>query len=176
MKQQSLAMAAEDQFGFDPYRKPTRRDELLRTMDALGPWVALCVAVRGDCAALSQGWQRTPTHRAAAHAAHHFIQHGFNLADLACEEVLYTTAPVCVAWWALTRAMLKFRRLLNDKQLGAALFDRVGQELQQRGIKDNTGTIVDATIIGAPSSTKNADKARDPQMHQTRKGQQWFSG
>ena len=66
--------------------------------------------------------------------------------------------------------------LLNDNKLGEALFARVGMELQARGIKVNTGTIVDATIIGAPSSTKNADKARDPEMHQTRKGQQWYFG
>ncbi len=52
----------------------------------------------------------------------------------------------------------------------------MGQELQARGFKVNTGTIVDATTIGAPSSTKNADKARDPEMHQTRKGQQWYFG
>jgi IS5 family transposase len=70
----------------------------------------------------------------------------------------------------------KFRRLLNDNKLGEALFAQVGKELQARGFKVNTGTIVDATIIGAPSSTKNADKARDPEMHQTRKGQQWYFG
>lgn len=56
------------------------------------------------------------------------------------------------------------------------MFAQVGQELQARGFKVNTGTIVDATIIGAPSSTKNADKTRDPDMHQTRKGQQWYFG
>ena len=72
--------------------------------------------------------------------------------------------------------LLKFRRLLNENKLGEALFARVGQELQARGFKVNTGTIVDATIIGAPSSTKNADKARDPEMHQTRKGKQWYFG
>jgi IS5 family transposase len=72
--------------------------------------------------------------------------------------------------------LLKFRRLLNEHKLGEALFAKVGQELQARGFKVNTGTIVDATIIGAPSSTKNADKTRDPEMHQTRKGQQWYFG
>lgn len=57
---------------------------------------------------------------------------------------------------------MRFRKLLNEHKLGEALFARVGQELMARGIKVHTGTIVDATIIGAPSSTKNADKARDP--------------
>lgn len=70
----------------------------------------------------------------------------------------------------------KFRKLLNENKLGDALFAKVGQELQTRGFKVNTGTIVDATIISAPSSTKNADKARDPEMHQTRKGHQWYFG
>jgi len=62
------------------------------------------------------------------------------------------------------------------RAVGEALFAQVGRVLQSKGIKVNTGTIVDATIIGAPSSTKNADKARDPEMHQTRKGQQWYFG
>ena len=72
--------------------------------------------------------------------------------------------------------MLQFRKLLNDNKLGEALFAKVGQALQERSFKVNTGTNVDATIISAPSSTKNADKARDPEMHQTRKGQQWYFG
>ena len=100
----------------------------------------------------------------------YFIQHWFNVADLACEEALYDSAslrrfvgidlgrePVLDA-----TTLLKFRRLLNEHKLGEALFAIVGQELQARGLQVNTGTIVDATIIGAPSSTKNADKARDP--------------
>ncbi len=114
----------------------------------------------------------------------HFIQHWFNLADEACEEALYDSAglrrfvgidlgrePVPDA-----TTMLKFRRLLNDHKLGEQLFAKVGEVLQQGGLKVKTGTIVDATIIGAPSSTKNADNARDPEMHQTRKGQQWYFG
>ncbi len=94
------------------------------------------------------------------------------------------TVPVCAALRALTgrervpdaTTLLKFRKLLHEHKLGEALFAKVGQQLQERGLKVNTGTIVDATIIAAPSSTKNADKARDPDMHQTRKGQQWYFG
>jgi IS5 family transposase len=101
-------------------------------------------------------------------AAHHFIQHWFNLADLACEEALYDSAslhrfvgidlgrePVPDA-----TTLLKFRRRLFAHDLGEALFVRVAQELQAQGIKINTGTIVDASTIGAPSSTKNADRPR----------------
>ena len=114
----------------------------------------------------------------------HFIQHWFNLADEACEEALYDSASLRrFAGIDLGRepvpdatTMLKFRRLLNEHKLGEQLFAKVGEVLQQGGFKLKTGTIVDATIIGAPSSTKNADNARDPEMHQTKKGRQWYFG
>ena len=70
----------------------------------------------------------------------------------------------------------KFRHLLERHELGSALFGRVHEYLEQHGLKLCTGTIVDATIIHAPSSTKNAAEARDPEMHQTKKGNQWYSG
>ena len=180
MKQQTLAMAA-DQSGYEHYRKPTRRDEFLATMEAIVPWAALCEVIEPHYPKAGNGRPPIGLERMLRI---HFIQHWFNLADLACEEALYDSAslrrfvgidlgrePVPDA-----TTMLKFRRLLNDNKLGEALFAKVGQQLQARGFKLNTGTIVDATIIGAPSSTKNADKARDPEMHQTRKGKQWYFG
>ncbi len=180
MKQQTLAMAA-DQSGYEQYRKPTRRDEFLATMQAIVPWSALCEVIEPRYPKAGNGRPPIGLQRMLRI---HFIQHWFNLADLACEEALYDSAslrrfvgidlgrePVPDA-----TTLLKFRRLLNDNKLGEALFAKVGAELQARGFKVNTGTIVDATIIGAPSSTKNADKARDPEMHQTRKGQQWYFG
>ena len=72
--------------------------------------------------------------------------------------------------------LLELRRLLETHKLCEALFAKVGEVLQARGLKVGTGTIVDATIIGAPSSTKNKDKKRDPETHQTRKGKQYFFG
>ena len=72
--------------------------------------------------------------------------------------------------------LLRFRCRLEEHQLGQALFAKVGEVLQASGQKVGAGTIVDATIIAAPSSTKNASGTRDPQMHQTRKGQQWHFG
>src|SRR4029077_1232836 len=77
--------------------------------------------------------------------------------DLGCEPVADETT-VC-----------RFRHLLEEHDLGRPLFDEVKQHLAAKGLKVATGTIVDATIISAPSSTKNADKARDPEMHQTKK-------
>ena len=180
MKQRTLAMAA-DQSGYEQYRKPTRRDEFLATMEAIVPWAALCAVIEPHYPKAGNGRPPIGLERMLRI---HFIQHWFNLADLACEEALYDSAslrrfvgidlgrePVPDA-----TTLLKFRRLLNNNKLGGALFAQVGQELQARGFKVNTGTIVDATIIGAPSSTKNADKTRDPEMHQTRKGKQWYFG
>jgi IS5 family transposase len=181
MKQQTLAMAADQGSGYEHYRKPTRRDEFLKTMQAIVPWAELCEVVEPHYPKAGNGRPPIGLERMLRI---HFIQHWFNLADLACEEALYDSAslrrfvgidlgrePVPDA-----TTLLKFRKLLNDNKLGEALFAKVGQELQERGFKVNTGTIVDATIISAPSSTKNADKARDPEMHQTLKGQQWYFG
>jgi IS5 family transposase len=114
----------------------------------------------------------------------YFVQHWFNLADAACEDALLdSTALRRFVGIDLGRervpdatTLLKFRRLLEKHKLGEALFAKVGEVLQAHGLKVGTGTIVDATIIGAPSSTKNAEKKRDPEMHQTRKGQQWYFG
>src|SRR3990167_2299701 len=181
MKQQTLAMAADQDNGFEHSRKPTRREEFLRTMETIVPWAALCQVIEPHYPKAGNGRPPIGLERMLRI---HFLQHWFNLADLACEEALYDSASLrrfvgidlgCEPVPDAT-TMLKFRHLFNDNKLGEALFARVGKELQARGIKVNTGTIVDATIIGAPSSTKNADKARDPEMHQTRKGQQWYFG
>ena len=179
MKQQTLAMAADQ--SFENYRKPTRRDEFLNTMEAIVPWAALCDVIQPHYPKAGNGRPPIGLQRMLRI---HFIQHWFNLADLACEEALYdSTSLRRLVGIDLGReavpdstTITKFRKLLNDNKLGQALFAQVGKELQARGFKVNTGTIVDATIIGAPSSTKNADKARDPDMHQTRKGQQWYFG
>ena len=72
--------------------------------------------------------------------------------------------------------LLKFRYLLETHVLGPDLFSKVGEVLQIHGLKVGTGTILDAAILGAPSSTKNSIAVRDPEMHQTRKGRQWYFG
>ena len=181
MKQQTHAMLADQSAGFERYRKPTRRDEFLATMNAIVPWPALCDVIAPH---YPKGVGGRPPIGLERMLRIHFIQHWFNLADEACEEALYDSAslrrfvdidlgrePVADA-----TTMLKFRRLLHDNKLGEQLFAKVGGVLQQSGFKLRTGTIVDATIIGAPSATKNAQKARDPEMHQARKGRQWYFG
>ena len=181
MKQQTLAMAADQESGFERYRRPTRREEFLAKMENLVPWNALCSVIEPY---YPKGVGGRPPIGLERMLRIHFIQHWFNLADEACEDALNDSAslrrfvgidlgrePVPDA-----TTMLKFRRLLNDHRLGEQLFATVGVVLQANGIQLKTGTIVDATIIGAPSSTKNADQTRDPEMRQTKKGNQWYFG
>ena len=181
MKQQTFAMAADQSESFERYRRPTRRDEFLATMDRIVPWADLCAVIEPYYPKAGNGRPPVGLERMLRM---YFVQHWFNLADEACEEALLDSV-------ALRRfvgidlgrervpdstTLLKFRRLLEQHKLGAALFAQVGQVLQDRGMKVGTGTIVDATIISAPPSTKNAEGERDPEMHQTRKGQQWYFG
>lgn len=181
MKQQTLAMAADQGAGFEQFRRPTKRDVFLETMEQIVPWTQLCEVVEPH---YPKGQGGRPPVGLERMLRMHFVQHWFNLADEACEEALLdSTALRRFVGIDLGRervpdgtTLLKFRRLLERNKLGEQLFAKVGEVLQGRGLKVGTGTIVDATIIGAPSSTKNADKARDPEMHQTRKGQQWHFG
>ena len=181
MKQKTLAMAADQGGGFEQYRRATRRDVFLATMNEIVPWQALCEVIEPHYPKAGNGRPPVGLERMLRM---YFVQHWFNLADEACEEALLdSTALRRFVGIDLGRervpdgtTLLKFRRLLEKHKLGEQLFAAVGHVLQTRGLKVGTGTIVDATIIGAPSSTKNADKARDPEMHQTRKGQQWYFG
>jgi IS5 family transposase len=174
-------MAADQGDVFEQYRKPTRRDAFLATMQEIVPWQELCSVIEPHYPKAGNGRPPIGLERMLRM---YFVQHWFNLADEACEEALLdSTALRRFVGIDLGRervpdgtTLLKFRRLLEKHKLGEALFAKVGEVLQARGLKVGTGTIVDATIIGAPSSTKNADKQRDPEMHQTRNGQQWHFG
>jgi IS5 family transposase len=114
----------------------------------------------------------------------YFLQHWFALSDPAAEEALYDSETMRrFVGIDLGRepvpdetTILNFRHLLERHDLCGRILEVVNEHLAGRGIRISTGTIVDATIINAPSSTKNASKQRDPDMHQTRKGQQWYFG
>ncbi len=181
MKQQTLAVAADQNAQYEQYRKPTRRDEFLATMERVAPWQALCSVIEPHYPKAGKGRPPVGLERMLRM---YFVQHWFNLADQACEEALLdSTALRRFVGIDLGRervpdatTLLKFRRLLEQHDLGAALFAKVGEVLQAHGLKVGTGTIVDATIIAAPSSTKNERGQRDPEMHQTRKGKQWYFG
>lgn len=181
MKQQTLAMAADQNAEYEQYRKPTRRDVFLATMEEVVPWADLCGVIEPFYPKAGNGRPPVGLERMLRM---YFVQHWFNLADMACEDALLDS-PALRRFVGIdlgrervpdATTLLKFRRLLEAHKLGEALFAVVGEVLQSRGLKVGTGTIVDATIIGAPSSTKNAAKQRDPEMHQTRKGKQWFFG
>ena len=171
-------MAADQGAAFEQHRRPTKRDIFLATMELIVPWQELCAVIEPYYPKPGNG--RPPVYLERMY----FVQHWFNLADEACEEALLdSTALRRFVGIDLGRervsdgtTLLKFRRLLDKHALGKRLFATVGEVLQQRGLKVGTGTIVDAIIIGVPSSTKKAAKATDPEMHQTRKGQQWYFG
>ena len=181
MKQQTLSVAADQNAGFERFRRPTRRDQFLATMERLVPWAALCELIEPHYPKPGNGRPPVGLQRMLRM---YFVQHWFNLADEACEEALLdSTALRSFVGIDLGRervpdatTLLKFRRLLEKHKLGEAMFAKVGQVLQEQGLRVGSGTIVDATIIAAPSSTKNVSGERDPEMHQTRKGQQWYFG
>ncbi len=174
-------MAADQGAGFEQHRKPTRRDEFLSTMNRIVPWSSLCAVIEPHYPKRGNGRPPIGLERMLRI---HFIQHWFNLADFACEEALYDSVSLrCFAGIDLGReavpdatTLLKFRHLLEKHKLAEELFAEVGRVLQDSGITVKTGTIVDATLIAAPSSTKNARKERDPEMQATRKGKQWYFG
>jgi IS5 family transposase len=114
----------------------------------------------------------------------YFLQLWFNLSDPAVEEALYDSTSMRgfvgidlgVEAAPDETTVCKFRHLLEKHKLGKNLLTTVNEYLRRHGMKISNGTIVDATIIGAPSSTKNKDGKRDPEMHQTAKGKQWYFG
>ena len=114
----------------------------------------------------------------------YFLQQWFNLSDPAVEEALYDSAVMrqfvgidlgCEPAPDET-TVCKFRHLLEEHQLGEQILGQVNLHLQAQGVRITTGTIVDATILHAPTSTKNREQQRDPEMHQTKKGKQWYFG
>ena len=153
MRQLTLATT-----GFDRHAKTTRRAAFLAEMDQVVPWRDLCVLIEPVYPKPGNGRPPIGLERMLRL---YFLQQWFNLSDPGVEEALYES--------------LSMRRFA-DIDLGRKLFEHVHLHLEARGLKVATGTIVDATIINAPSSTKNAAKERDPEMHQTRKGSQWYFG
>ena len=176
MRQLTLATVS-----FDKHRKQTRRAAFLAEMDRVVPWRGLCAEIEPFYPKRGNGRPPIGLERMLRL---HFLQHWFNLSDPAVEEALYESVSMRqFVGIDLGRepvpdetTILKFRHLLERHGLGKPLFERVNAHLASHGLKVAGGTIVDATIIAAPSSTKNAAKERDPEMHQTRKGQQWYFG
>ena len=168
---------------FEAYRKPTRRERFLAEMDRVVPWGELVALVKPAYAKGTSGPGRPPIPLERMLRIY-FLQHWFNLSDPAVEEALYDVSSMrSFVGIDLGRepapdetTVCKFRHLLEEHGLGKRIFEAVGAHLQSKGMKVSSGTIVDATIIAAPSSTKNAAGKRDPEMHQTKKGNDWHFG
>ena len=174
MKQLTLART-----GFERYGKTTRRTVFLAEMEQVVPWPALCRLIEPVYPKAGNGRPPIGVERMLRI---YFLQQWFNLSDPAVEEALYDSVAmrgfvsIDLGREPDETTVCRFRHLLETHDLGRRLFDEVQRHLAAKGLKVATGTIVDATIISAPSSTKNAKKARDPEMHQTKKGNQWYFG
>jgi len=162
-------------------RKRTRKEVFLAEMDQVVPWNALLALIEPHYP--RTGLPGRQPYALATMLRIHFLQQWYALSDPAMEEALHDTA-VMRRFARLSgldnipdeTTILNFRRLLETHGLAARIFERVNAHLSRKGQSLRAGTIVDATIIAAPSSTKNADGQRDREMHQTKKGNQWHFG
>jgi IS5 family transposase len=167
--------------GFERYARSTRRSEFLAQMEAVVPWESLCALIRPH---YPSGEAGRPPIALERMLRIYFLQQWFNLSDPGVEEALYDS----VSMRAFAKIDLghepvpdettvcKFRHLLERNNLGPKILHEINAHLAKAGVKVAHGTIVDATIIHAPSSTKNASGTRDPEMHQTKKGNEWHFG
>jgi transposase, IS5 family len=177
MKQMTLAASK----GFDKHVRPTRKAEFLARMEILMPWSEFCALIEPHYPKAGNGRPPVGLERMLRM---YCIANWFNLADEACEDALYDIPAFrdfCRIDLGRERVpdattLLHFRHLLEKHQLGAALFAKVGELLLANGMKLSGGTIVDATLIAAPPSTKNQNRSRDPEMHQAKKGNEWHFG
>jgi IS5 family transposase len=177
MRQLTLASQAI----FEKHSRKSKREVFLDQMEQVVPWSALLALVEPHYPKAGNGRQPVGL---TIMLRTYFLQQWFSLSDPGMEEAFYES-PVLrrfagvdlgVAAAPDESTILRFRHLLEDRDLCGQMLDAVNLYLDSKGIHISTGTIVDATIISAPSSTKNIKKERDPAMHQTRKGQQWYFG
>jgi IS5 family transposase len=161
--------------------KVTRRERFLAEMDAVIPWSRLLGLIAPH---YPQGAVGRPRHELETMLRIYFLQQWFDLSDPAAEDAIYDSesmrrfARVELGDDAVPdeTTICRFRHLLEEHKLQAAMFEAVNGLLSERRLLLRTGTIVDATILSAPSSTKNETGKRDPEMKQTRKGNQWHFG
>jgi IS5 family transposase len=176
-RQKTLANAST----FEKYKKPTKREKFLAEMERIVPWKELYALIEPFYPKAGKGRPPVGLERMLRI---HFLQSWFNLSDPGAEEALYDmeslrrfvgidlgNEPV-----PDETTICKFRHLLEAHGLGERIFQEVNAHLEEKGLRLSEGTIMDATIINAPSSTKNQDKKRDPDMHSTKKGNQYYFG
>ena len=161
--------------------KVTRRERFLAEMDAVIPWPRLIALIEPYYPKAGQGRQPLGLEKMLRI---YFLQQWFNLSDPQAEDAIYDSesmrrfAGVELGGEAVPdeSTILRFRHLLEQHRLTKGIFDAIAGLLEERRLLLRAGTIVDATIIAAPSSTKNAAATRDPEMKQTRKGRNWHFG
>lgn len=168
--------------GFDLSTKRTRKREFLEQMDRVVPWAKLIALIEPHYTKKS-GVGRPPF-ALGSMLRIHFLQQWFALSDPAMEEALFDVPlfrefaqlPSGVARLPDESTILRFRHLLESHGLAAQILAAVNDTLSRKGLLLKAGSVVDATLIAAPSSTKNSTGTRDPEMHQTKKGKNWYFG
>lgn len=160
-------------------RKQTRREKFLAQMDELLPWRELEKPISRYYGKSVRGRKPYPL---SVMLRIHCMQLFYNLSDPGMEDSLYEVesmrrfAGITLDTVPDETTILNFRHLLERHNLGEKLFNKINRYLEKQGLSFTEGTIVDASIIAAPTSTKNQDKARDPEMHQVKKGNEWHFG
>jgi len=167
--------------GLNLTSKRTRKREFLDEMNLVVPWAELVALVTPFA---PEGRRGRPPFAVATMLRVHFMQQWFGLSDPAMEEALFDV-PLYREFAGLDNWMtrlpdestiLRFRHLLEKHKLAAQMLVVINDMLRDKGLMLRAGTVVDATLIAAPSSTKDASGTRDPEMHQTKKGNQWYFG
>ena len=166
---------------FGGKKKDTRREKFLAGMEEVLPWARLLAVIEPH---YPKGQRGRPPLGLERMLRVYFLQQWYALADEALEDALYDSqalqrfARIDLSAEGVPDAttLLNFRHLLERHDLCKALFAAINADLATRGLLLREGTLVDATLIAAPSSTKNAQRERDPEMHQTKKGNQWYFG
>jgi transposase, IS5 family len=166
---------------FAAKKKTTRREKFLARMEEVIPWAKLLAVLEPH---YPKGQRGRPPIGLERMLRVYFLQQWYALADEALEDALYDSqalqrfARIDLSAEGVPDAttLLKFRRLLETHDLCKGLFTAINADLAARGLLLREGTLVDATLIAAPPSTKNKDKQRDPERHQTKKGNQWYFG
>ena len=162
-------------------KKVTRREKFLARMEVILPWAQLLAVIAPH---YPKGERGRPPIGVERMLRVYFLQQWYGLADEALEDALYDSQALrSFARLDLNAegvpdatTLLKFRRLLETHDLCKGLFTAINADLTAQGLLLRAGTLVDATLIAAPSSTKNKERKRDPEMHQTKKGNQWYFG
>ena len=176
MKQQTLS-----DIEYSNRKRKTKREEFLESMDRIIPWDHWINLIREH---YPSGKRGRPPRGIETMLRMYLMQNWFNLSDVGIEDAIYDSYAMRtfmhIDFFAEqvpdATTLLKFRHLLEEHKIGEQIFADVKNRLDKAGLIMHGGTIVDATIIAAPSSTKNKDGKRDGEMHQTKKGNQWYFG